>query len=210
MFNLSCGRRIRATACSFVESRGGNIAVIFALALLPILAFIGAAVDYSRASTARTSMQAALVRGVVGTMAHAVHGVFAVNNFFVRRFVIAGNVVILDQVHSYDVYTGTLITQLIRELLALRCSVIVLSATLTKARRQELIAAAGASAESLAYPLVTVARAGAPGVEAAVELPPPRDVNLKLAAFSAAEMISDCNDSAEAAPLVRSFRCTCA
>jgi len=43
----------------FAKSNEGNIAVIFAIAILPILGFIGAAIDYSRASKARTSMQAA-------------------------------------------------------------------------------------------------------------------------------------------------------
>ena len=60
MPNLSCGHRIRSTARGFGAARDGNIGVIFALAIIPILTFIGAAVDYSRASTARTSMQAAL------------------------------------------------------------------------------------------------------------------------------------------------------
>jgi Flp pilus assembly protein TadG len=45
---------------SFGRNRDGNIAVIFALALLPILAFVGVAVDYSRVSAARTAMQGAL------------------------------------------------------------------------------------------------------------------------------------------------------
>ena len=34
--------------------------MIFAIAILPVLGFVGAAIDYSRASKARTSMQAAL------------------------------------------------------------------------------------------------------------------------------------------------------
>ncbi|GAC1505955.1 MAG: hypothetical protein NVS2B1_15630 [Bradyrhizobium sp.] len=38
----------------------GNIAVIFAIALLPLVSFTGAAIDYSRANNARTSMQSAL------------------------------------------------------------------------------------------------------------------------------------------------------
>lgn len=38
----------------------GNIAVIFAIALVPVLGFIGAAIDYSRAVQARTSLQVAL------------------------------------------------------------------------------------------------------------------------------------------------------
>jgi Flp pilus assembly protein TadG len=44
----------------FRKDQRGNIAVIFAIALLPILSFIGAAIDYSRANRARSSMQAAM------------------------------------------------------------------------------------------------------------------------------------------------------
>lgn len=44
----------------FKGDRGGNIAVLFAIALLPILTFIGAAIDYTRAVNAKSSMQAAL------------------------------------------------------------------------------------------------------------------------------------------------------
>jgi Flp pilus assembly protein TadG len=38
----------------------GNVAVIFTIALIPIMAAIAAAIDYSRAASARTAMQAAL------------------------------------------------------------------------------------------------------------------------------------------------------
>jgi Flp pilus assembly protein TadG len=44
----------------FNRAEQGNIAVIFAIAILPVLASVGAAVDYSRANNARTAMQAAL------------------------------------------------------------------------------------------------------------------------------------------------------
>jgi Flp pilus assembly protein TadG len=44
----------------FRRDERGNIAVTFALALLPMLGFVGAAVDYSRASSAKTSLQSAL------------------------------------------------------------------------------------------------------------------------------------------------------
>ena len=47
-------------AARFHRNQDGNIAVLFAIAILPVLAFVGAAADYSRASAARTSMQAAL------------------------------------------------------------------------------------------------------------------------------------------------------
>jgi hypothetical protein len=38
----------------------GNVAIIFALALIPLVGAVGAAIDYSRAATARTAMQTAL------------------------------------------------------------------------------------------------------------------------------------------------------
>ena len=52
--------RLGRTARRFAKSNEGNIAVIFAIAILPVLGFVGAAIDYSRASKARTSMQAAM------------------------------------------------------------------------------------------------------------------------------------------------------
>ena len=45
----------------------------------------------------------------VGTVDQALLGVVAAKHFFVRHFALAGKVVILDEVHSYDLYTGTLI-----------------------------------------------------------------------------------------------------
>ncbi|MGJ5179527.1 pilus assembly protein TadG-related protein [Bradyrhizobium oligotrophicum] len=53
-------RFCRRTVRRFARDRRGNIAVTFAIALLPILAFVGAGIDYSRANAARSSMQAAL------------------------------------------------------------------------------------------------------------------------------------------------------
>ena len=44
----------------FRRAEGGNVAVIFAIVLVPLLGFVGAAVDYTRASSARSSMQVAL------------------------------------------------------------------------------------------------------------------------------------------------------
>jgi len=44
----------------FAGATDGNIAIIFATALVPLISFVGAAIDYSRANMARSSMQAAL------------------------------------------------------------------------------------------------------------------------------------------------------
>ena len=74
----------------------------------------------------------------VGTVDQALLGVVAARHFFVRRFALAGKVVIIDEVHSYDMYTGTLVNTLCRELEKLGCTVILLSATLTRGRCAKL------------------------------------------------------------------------
>lgn len=75
----------------------------------------------------------------VGTVDQALLAVVAAKHFFVRRFGLAGKVVILDEVHSYDFYTGTLIRVLCETLEKLGCTVILLSATLTPERRTALL-----------------------------------------------------------------------
>lgn len=53
-------RRLCDHLCAFRASQGGNTAVIFALAIVPVFGAVGAAVDYSRANSVKASMQAAL------------------------------------------------------------------------------------------------------------------------------------------------------
>src|SRR5471032_2224649 len=60
MFSASLRNRLRGAATRFIRADEGNIAVIFAIALVPIIGFVGAAIDYTRANSARSSMQAAL------------------------------------------------------------------------------------------------------------------------------------------------------
>jgi CRISPR-associated endonuclease/helicase Cas3 len=105
-----------------------------------------------------SAKQALLAPYGVGTIDQALQGIVAVKHFFVRRFALAGKVVILDEIHSYDVYTGTLVSALVRELINLGCSVIILSATLTAARRRELLEAARCpeTDSPASYPLITI------------------------------------------------------
>jgi CRISPR-associated endonuclease/helicase Cas3 len=91
----------------------------------------------------------------VGTVDQALLGIVAAQHFFVRQFGLAGKVVILDEVHTYDVYTSTLIGELVKRLRELQCTVIILSATLTKKRRRELLGLADDQPVSPAYPLVS-------------------------------------------------------
>ena len=57
---VSFTRQIAEAARRFAGAKDGNVAILFTVALLPLLAFVGAAIDYSRASKARTSLQSAL------------------------------------------------------------------------------------------------------------------------------------------------------
>lgn len=60
MAGASIIRRISGAARRFAGADQGNIAVIFAIACIPLISFVGAAIDYSRANNARSSMQSAL------------------------------------------------------------------------------------------------------------------------------------------------------
>jgi Flp pilus assembly protein TadG len=52
--------KLRSALRDFCIARGGNVAIMFALATLPIIGGVGAAVDYSRANSVRADLQAAL------------------------------------------------------------------------------------------------------------------------------------------------------
>jgi CRISPR-associated endonuclease/helicase Cas3 len=75
----------------------------------------------------------------VGTIDQALMAVLNVKHGFVRAFGLAGKVVILDEVHSYDSYTGTILDELVNALREFNCTVIILSATLTYERRTQLL-----------------------------------------------------------------------
>ena len=90
----------------------------------------------------------------VGTIDQALMAVMNVKHGFVRAFGLAGKVVILDEVHSYDLYTGTLLNELVAFLRQIDCTVIILSATLSQTRREVLLQH---TTHSAAYPLITAA-----------------------------------------------------
>ena len=91
----------------------------------------------------------------VGTIDQALMGVVAVKHRDVRAFALAGKMVILDEVHSYDFYTGSLLTALVKQLRESAATIVILSATLTRRRTAEIL---GIDVENLpdsGYPLVT-------------------------------------------------------
>jgi CRISPR-associated endonuclease/helicase Cas3 len=125
----------------------------------------------------------------VGTVDQALLGVVAAKHFFVRHFALAGKVVILDEVHSYDLYTGTLIDTLISTLEGLGCTIIVLSATLTGRRRGQIVSCPDdALDDELPYPLITGRNEGV-GLEP-VSAPPPKSQQIKVD-FAAPEKARD-------------------
>lgn len=90
----------------------------------------------------------------VGTVDQALMSVIAVKHFFVRQFALAGKVIILDEVHSYDLYTGTLIKTLCEKLLPLGCTILILSATLTR-KAKKLFVDIAIDCNDKEYPSIT-------------------------------------------------------
>jgi len=113
----------------------------------------------------------------VGTIDQALMAAMNVKHGFVRAFGLAGKVVILDEVHTYDAYTSTLLNALVELLRDLHCTVIILSATLNRDRRQQLL---GAAVSEEAYPLIS----GAPRHQPVSEWPVPsgasHEVSIRL------------------------------
>lgn len=133
------------------------------------------------ATAARTwfasSKRALLTQIGVGTVDQALLGIVAAKHFFVRQFALAGKVVILDEIHTYDLYTSTLIDALIKRLLEVQCTVIVLSATLIKARRKTLLCS---QSTSNAYPLLSGKTADGSVIEVPVEATSLREVGVQF------------------------------
>lgn len=95
----------------------------------------------------------------VGTVDQALYAVLNVKHHFVRMWGLSNRVVVLDEVHAYDTYTLGLITTLLRWLKALGCSVVLMSATLPRARCRELLEAWGLDQDppDHEYPRLTLA-----------------------------------------------------
>lgn len=113
----------------------------------------------------------------VGTIDQALMAAMNVKHGFVRAFGLAGKVVILDEIHSYDAYTSVLVKAMVDLLLRINCTVIILSATLTKTHRQKLTSR---DVESEAYPLITSAGTKLPLKEVAIAVTNSQAVNLKI------------------------------
>ena len=113
----------------------------------------------------------------VGTIDQALMAAMNVKHGFVRAFGLASKVVILDEVHTYDAYTGTIMDALVELLRSLHCTVIILSATLNHDRREQIL---NSKLTSDAYPLITAAPNNGTIVELAVPIPGGQEVAVRL------------------------------
>lgn len=124
-----------------------------------------------------TSSKRALLEACgVGTIDQALLGVLPARHGFVRLGALSGRVVVLDEVHAYDAYTGHLLKRLVAWLGAQGACVILLSATLPSSTRREILdewsEATGQcpeAPEEAAYPRVTLR---APGLAKSIHVEP--------------------------------------
>lgn len=98
----------------------------------------------------------------VGTVDQALLTILPVRHQFVRLWGLANRVVVLDEIHAYDDYTGTLLLHLLRWLLALGSSVLLLSATLPVKVRRKLseVTDSALSEADAPYPRLSVYQPG--------------------------------------------------
>lgn len=123
----------------------------------------------------------------VGTVDQALLPILPVRHNFVRMWGLANRVVVFDEIHAYDAYTGTLLVHLLRWLLALGSSVILLSATLPPSIREALAKAVGGKLpeQEKVYPRLTVFCPSEVATQKHFEADPARRLTLKLQGISA-------------------------
>ena len=118
----------------------------------------------------------------VGTVDQALLPILPVRHNFVRLWGLANRVVIFDEIHAYDAYTGTLLVHLLRWLLALGSSIILLSATLSPSTRRKLAEVVGAEfpEKEQEYPRLSVFCPGEEIRQIHFESDPARRLTLRL------------------------------
>jgi len=118
----------------------------------------------------------------VGTVDQALLPILPVRHNFVRLWGLANRVVVFDEIHAYDAYTGTLLVHLLRWLLALGSSVVLLSATLSPSIRRKLagVVAADFPKQEVEYPRLSVFCHGEDVVQKHFAADPSRRLTLQI------------------------------
>ena len=122
----------------------------------------------------------------VGTIDQALLPILPVRHNFVRLWGLANRVVVLDEIHAYDAYTGTLLVHLLRWLLALGSSVVLLSATLSPSIRRKLAGVVGSNLPEpeKPYPRLSIFCPGKKVCQKHFEADPARRQTVRLQAIS--------------------------
>ncbi len=141
---MVAGSFITASVCT----KGAEAALVHA----------GAWLEHDTECGQMLSPKAALLRFFgAGTVDQALMAGISVRHAGLRLFGLAGKTVILDEVHSYDAYTGSIVCHLAKLLAECGCTVLILSATLASSRRAALLGMPAGSPDA-PYPLVTALR----------------------------------------------------
>lgn len=122
----------------------------------------------------------------VGTIDQALLPILPVRHNFVRLWGLANRVVVFDEIHAYDAYTGTLLVHLLRWLLALGSSVVLLSATLSPSIRRKLAGVVGSNLPEpeKPYPRLSIFCPGEKVYQKHFEADPARRQTVRLQAIS--------------------------
>ena len=118
----------------------------------------------------------------VGTVDQALLPILPVRHHFVRLWGLANRVIVFDEIHAYDAYTGTLLVHLLRWLLALGSSVVLLSATLSPSVRRKLadVVGSGLPEPEQPYPRLSVFCSGEEVRQTHFAADPARRLTLRL------------------------------
>ncbi|NUN10681.1 MAG: CRISPR-associated helicase Cas3' [Ignavibacteriaceae bacterium] len=107
----------------------------------------------------RNKKRGLLAPHAVGTIDQVLLSVIRTKHNYLRLYGLHSKTVILDEVHSYDIYMSSLLHRFLSWAGELDISVIILSATLPRIKREELLSAFGSakSSESASYPRISFA-----------------------------------------------------
>lgn len=126
--------------------------------------------------------RALLTPYAVGTIDQAMLSVLQVKHHFVRQFGLSRKVIIFDEIHSYDTYMNEIIKRLFGWLHALDSPMILLSATLSRQNRQEILRAVQACTEDpsdTSYPRLTVVEHDGEVRAHSLPSPKPREIRIR-------------------------------
>lgn len=117
------------------------------------------AVNANPDSWFQSAKRALLAPFAAGTVDQALLSVVNVRHSALRAFALAGKVIVFDECHSYDAYTGELIAALIQNIRKWGGTVIILSATLTAEAKRKFLGetTSGPLSSCSSYPLITIA-----------------------------------------------------